>query len=191
MLMKFSDEELKAALQEGLKQKEIAARFECSESAVSQRIKRLGIAVSRSVAMVNAGKVIDHQIRIGEQLMSMNQRCQTILALVDAVLDNPEGSAAYEAKAKLRRLLGSYKNEQSFFTAIMGLQAEVRKQLELDFNIKRELYSLVEIKAFQETILALVARLPAEYQAWFQEELVKHQAVRSSLDFGASGSLTI
>lgn len=188
--MKFTDDEYLECVRLGMSQKDMAAKFQCSEAAVSQRKTRLGVAVSRSVATVSAGKVIDHQIRIGEQLLSMNQRCQSILALVDEVLAAPEGSAAYEARSKLRRLLG-YKNDQTFMSAILGLQAEVRKQLELDFTIKRELYSLMEIKAFQDTVLALVAKLPPEYQQWFQEELVRHQAVRSSLDFGASGSLTI
>lgn len=188
--MKFTDEEYLRCVKDGMSQKDIAIKFQCSEAAVSQRKKRLGVAVSRNVATVSAGRVIDHQIRIGEQLLAMNQRCQTILGLVDDVLAAPEGNAAYEARAKLRRLLG-HKSDQTFMSAILGLQAEVRKQLELDFNIKRELYSLAEIKAFQDAVMGLIAKLPPESQAWFADELTKAQAVRSSLDFGAAGSLTI
>lgn len=184
--MKFSTEDLLRLIQgEGLSQKDAAARLGVSEAAVSQRLKRLQVAVSRNVALFTAGQVVERQLTTAEQLDAIGRQVRELLGMIHVVLHGDQAASEYQAtRAKLLRLAGRQRDLGKF---LVELLAELRKQLEFDFNMRREVYNLKQVQEFQEVVMAEIRASDPEVAQRIVKRLVEVQATRTSLDFG-SGS---
>lgn len=183
--MKFTTEDLLQLIQgEKLSQKEAAARLGVSEAAVSQRLKRVGVAVNRHVAMFAAGEAVARQLTTAEQLEAIGGQVRALLGMIDLVLNGDQAAPEVaEARGKLRRLAGPGRDMSKFLIELLG---ELRKQLEFDFNMRKEVYSLRQVEDFQRIVMEEIKAADPEVAQRISRRLVEVQATRSSLDLGVS-----
>jgi flagellar biosynthesis regulator FlaF len=175
-----SDDEFHLLLAYSDSQKAVAACLGVVESAISNRKKRLEAAVSRSVSLFSANRILERQLSTAEQLDSIGRQARLLLELVHTVLEG-ETQEAYSARAKLLRLAGG---RSDLLTACVKLQGELRKQLELDFSMKAKIYDLKQVQEFQAVVLEEIGKAAPEVQKRITERLVEVNAARSALDFG-------
>lgn len=88
---------------------------------------------------------------------------------------------ARAARYRLQRLAGPKRDLLSY---IPVLQSELRKQLEFDFNMRKEIYNLRQVQDFQDVVLAEIQACAPEVAQRIVSRLAEIQATRSSLDFG-------
>lgn len=179
----FTDQDLlKLIHEQGLTQKEAAARLGVSEGAVSKRLKKIQVAVNNNVALFSAPRILDRQISYMDQLEGLGRQARELLELVQIALYSEDGSKEYwDARYKLQRLTGPKGNLGQF---LVQLQGELRKQLEFYFQIQREAYNLKQVKEFQETVLQEIQAIDPEVARRIVQRLVEINAAHSSLDFG-------
>ena len=81
--------------------------------------------------------------------------------------------------------------KRDLLSFVVSMQGELRKQLEFDFNMRKEIYSLKQVEEFQRTVIEIIGEVSPETRAEITRRLVEVQATRSSLDFepadGAAG----
>ncbi len=126
---KVSDEQIKAAMAEGLNQAEIARRFGLSKSAVGERVARLRALVRVPSGEVSGSEEQAGDINIMEQLRAINRDALTLL----------------------RRAMTQGKTDPVIAAKRMS---EIRQQLECQVKIFSTLYDLQEAAEFQRAVLA-------------------------------------
>lgn len=181
--MKFTTDELLKLIQEGKSQREAAAILGVSEGAVSKRLKGVGVAVNKNVALFAAPQVLQRQLSTAEQLEAIGRQARDILEMLHLSLqdDSANDKAAREARWKLQRLAGQKRDLLSF---IVSMQGELRKQLEFDFNMRKEIYNIRQVQEFQDVVLQEIKNAAPEVAQRIVARLTEIQATRSSLDFG-------
>ena len=86
---------------------------------------------------------------------------------------------------RLKRLAGQKRDLLSF---LVSLQGEIRKQLEFDFNMRKEIYNIRQVQDFQDVVLQEIKATAPEVAQRIVARLTEIQATRSSLDFGLGES---
>lgn len=181
-MARFTDEELAERLRQGKSQKECADLYGVSESYVSKRKKKMQAAVSKDLSLFSATKVIDQHVSYMDQLHGLSKQAREILDMIHTILQVDQSSPEYRAVySKLIRLVGS---KGSFGSLLIGMQAELRKQIEYFTNLQKDLYNLKQIKAFQDVVLEEIQKTDQEVAQRIVKRLVEINAVRSSLDMG-------
>jgi len=185
--MKFKTEDLFKLIQEGKSQREAAALLGVSEAAVSKRLKGVQVSVNKHVALFAAPQVLARQLSTAEQLDAIGRQARNLLELTNRCMhgDPYNDPDAREARQKLVRLSGPKRDLLAF---IVAMQGELRKQLEFDFNMRKEIYNLRQVQDFQEVVLAEIKNCAPEAAQRIVSRLTEIQATRSSLDFGLNQS---
>lgn len=170
-------------------QKRCAEYFGVGESAVSQAKKRMDLEVNRHIGLFDGGAVLSAQLSTADQLDGIGRAAREMLEMIHLVVhgfaseDEKTRRAAFEAKAKLSRLAGPKRDLLGFLVSMMG---ELRKQLEFDFNMKKEIYSLRQVESFQRIVMDEIKSADPETAQRIARRLAEVQATRSSLDFSGS-----
>lgn len=175
----FSDMELRDRLNEGLKTAEIAREFNCSERAVQKRMRKLKGKVANEVALHQTGKMVRQGLDAAEQLQKINDNANQLLDLLVGAVERwqkggagepggtPEaaGGAAMPAAdlgpgqmkgiEDLGPLLG---DRGSVLEAVVKIQGEIRQQLKLAFDIRKDLFEIEEIQRVLNIILEAIGR---------------------------------
>lgn len=181
-MARFTDEELAEQLRQGKSQKECADLYGVSESYVSKRKKRMQAGVSKDLSLFSAPRVIDQHVSYMDQLHGLSKQAREILDMIYTILQAEQFSPEYQVVySKLVRLVGS---KGSFGSLLIGMQAELRKQIEYFTNLQKDLYNLKQIKAFQDVVMEEIRKTDPEVAQRIVKRLVEINAVRSSLDMG-------
>jgi len=185
--MKFKTNELLKLIQEGKSQREAAALLGVSEGAVSKRLKAVGVAVNKQVALFAAPQVLQRQLSTVEQLEGLGRQGRDLLEMVHKCIHGDIGRdpEARDAMYRLKRLAGQKRDLLSF---LVSLQGEIRKQLEFDFNMRKEIYNIRQVQDFQDVVLQEIKASAPEVAQRIVTRLTEIQATRSSLDFGLGES---
>ena len=145
--------------------------------------KKLDLAVSSNVTHFSAGRVVDQHLDWMSQLQGLGKQTRELLDLINQVT-HADDQAYYEAKSKLSRLTG---HKGSATTLLVGLQAELRKQLEFYFNVQEKLFNLKQVKEFQKIVLETIREQDPETARKIAKRLVEVQAAYSSIDLFDQG----
>lgn len=185
--MAFKLDALLALIKESKSQLEAAAILGVSESAVSKRLKKVQGAVNSNIALYASKKVLDAQLYTAEQLWAIGRQTRELLEMLNLCLHGNIDSEekARSARSRLQRLAGPKRDLLSY---IPVLQSELRKQLEFDFNMRKEIYNLRQAQDFQDVVLAEIKACAPEVAQRIVSRLAEIQATRSSLDFGLNQS---
>ena len=185
--MKFKTEDLFKLIKEGKSQREAATLLGVSEAAVSKRLKGVQVSVNKHVALFAAPQVLARQLSTAEQLDAIGRQARELLEMLHLCLhgDSANEQRARDAHYKLKRMAGPKRDLLSF---IVSLQGELRKQLEFDFNMRKEIYNLRQVQDFQEVVLAEIKNCAPDVAQRIVSRLTEIQATRSSLDFGLNTS---
>lgn len=180
MARKFEDSELMDLLRQGKTQTECAKILGVGEAAISKRRKKIDMAVSRDIGLFSARRIVDNHLTTTDQTEAMKRQIRDLLEMVNVVVNGEHLPEYWICKQKLSRLVSG---KGSLANLLSSLQSELRKLLEFDFNIQRELYSLKQVQEFQETVLSEINNADPETARRIKRRLVEINAVRSALDF--------
>jgi len=184
----MDDSEILRLRKEGKGLQEIADVYGVNASTISRRLKKIGVAVNRRVALFDAGRLVDAQMDSAQQLRALGYQIREILELIHVVLHEPDGSTEYaKAAGKIRRLTG-YKRDRDLMSYLVALQGELRKQLELDHRVTTDMYNLRSVMDFQNIVLEEIKAVSPEVQQRIAARLVELGMGRSSDDFTGGAS---
>ncbi len=159
---KLDPDALHRYLDAGHSQADAAKYFRVSESAISQRVKKLQIATTKVVALERAAEVVD-------QKLSATARLQHIQQVIDEELccavDRAKEPGADRAKLQ---------------DTILKLAAEVRQQLGLQLNISRTLIDLKVVREFQQSVVEVISEESPEVARRVVARLKERRALRAS-----------
>lgn len=185
---KFSDEQLKQLVKDGLGVSEIAKRVKASKSAVSQRLKTLNIAITKSIALRRADKIIKNEINAVEQLQKINDNANELLDLLMRWNRGDEDAIQIlESQVRLVRVNGQEEPVKEFKfkdpreLALKAMQ-EIRGQLKLQLEIFQALYDIKAVAEFQREVLEAIASVSPETRDRIIRTLQERRAILNTLE---------
>jgi predicted transcriptional regulator len=139
---------------EGQSQSLAAKDMGVSRQAVSTRLKQLRGRTTYAIAAANVQQAVDSKLDVVEQLKSINQTAQDLLA-------QTEDDAHLSVK----------------------LMAEIRNQLRLMMDVYEMLYSLEGAAQFQQTVLEVLEDCDPELRKKVVAKLNEKSSLRAALRF--------
>ena len=155
---------LRRLVDEGASQAEISRHFKVSESAVSQRMKKLKMLTSRVAALEKAGEVVD-------QKLSAVQRLEKVQEIINEELAWTVDQAKQPGADR-----GGYAGR------ILKFAAEARKQLDLQLRITQALVDLRAVREFSEAVVEAISEESPETARRITDRLKQRRALRPSAE---------
>ncbi len=187
---KIDKVKLSQMLRSGKSVKQCAKFFSVTPGAISQVKKELNINVVKSVALENAHRVVDKNLKTVDQLQRVNQVANQLLdeltgedQVIDRMVKAVEGSLVYEgdpAKQKdyVRRIILRVNQDKN--TALKAC-AEIRGQLKLQLEIFQALYDMKAVQEFQEEVLTAIGEASPDVRNQIIGKLNQRRAIRSAV----------
>jgi hypothetical protein len=181
---------LNQMLRDGKSQKAAAAAMGVSEAAISKAKKELNINVVKSVALENAHRVVDKNLKTVDQLQKVNQVANQLLdeltgedQVIDRMVKAVEGSLVYEGdpvkqKEYIRRVVLRVNQDRN--TALKAC-AEIRGQLKLQLEIFQTLYDMKAVQEFQEEVLTAIGEASPDVRNQIINRLSQKRAIRTAI----------
>jgi len=156
---KFSNLDLEKLVNQGMGVRQIARKLKVSPASVSERLKNLRVAVSKNLAVRNAGKLVKKKFDAMDQLLNISRIVNKELDFIrEKIKENPDDR-------------GKWQEIQLKHTA------EVRHQIKLMLDIAQVLYRAEEVAAFQQTVLEEIGNADPEVR----ERILKRLTERGTL----------
>lgn len=172
---------------------EASRYFGVTKSAISQRMKALGIAVVRSVVMESAGEVVKKELNAVEQLQKINEDANEILDLLMRWnRGEEEALQILESQVKKVRIGINKDGEEEFVKEYkikdprelaLKAMAEIRGQINLQLEIFQALYDMKAVEEFQKEVLEAIGSVDIEVRNAIITELQKKRAIRAAISF--------
>ena len=169
----------------------IAKQLGCSKSAVSKRMKALGMMISKKVALYHAGDLVERKINMVDQLQKINDNANELLDLLmawnrgdDTALQILESQVSTKKVrvGQVEELVKEYKFKDPRELALKAMQ-EIRGQLNLQLDIFKALYDLESIAEFQKEVITIIGEVAPDVRQRIIEALKEKRAIRSATDF--------
>lgn len=187
---KFTDVELKQLVRRGLTRSAIAEKLGVSKAAVSMRLKKLNIAVSRDIAVRSAPEIVKKELDTIGQLQKINRDANELLDLLmrwnrgdDEALQILEGQVrkVRVGKGEDAQEVTEYKFKDPRELALKAM-AEIRGQLRLQLEIFQALYDMQAVQQFQSEVLEVIGSVFPDARDEIIRRLTEKNALRSALD---------
>jgi len=190
---KFTDTELRELVKKGLSCAAIAKHLGVTRSAVSMRLARLRVAVSKDVTIRSAREIVDREINALDQLQKINRDANEILDLLMRLSrGDEEARQILGAKARKERSGKGenavepgesieYKSRDPRELALKAMQ-EIRGQLKLQLEIFQALFDMQAVRQFQTEVLEAIESVSPETRDEIIRRLTERNALRSALD---------
>ncbi|MFC1888951.1 hypothetical protein ACFL4G_04260 [Thermodesulfobacteriota bacterium] len=188
---KISNIELEQLVREGKGVSTIARELGVTKGAVSKRLKNLGVAINKNVALHHAGEIVEKKIDALEQLQKINTDANEILDLLmrwsrgdDEALQILE-SQVTNKKVRVGdqvEFVKEYKMKDPRELALKAMQ-EIRGQLNLQLDIFKTLYNMAAVAEFQREVLDAIGEASPELRHRIINNLQQAGAIRSTLEF--------
>ena len=169
----------------------IAKQLGCSKSAVSKRMKALGMMISKKVALYHAGDLVERKINMVDQLQKINDNANELLDLLMAwnrgdetalqILESQVSTKKVRI-GQVEELVKEYKFKDPRELALKAMQ-EIRGQLNLQLDIFKALYDLESIAEFQKEVITIIGEVAPDVRQRIIEALKENRAIRSATDF--------
>lgn len=186
---KISNVELEQLVRHGKGVSEIARELGVTKGAVSKRLKKLNVAVSKDVALRSAPQVVERGLNAVEQLQKINKDANEILDLLMRWnRGDDEALRILECQVRKIRVKGQeipveeYKMTDPRQLALRAM-AEIRNQLKLQLEIFQALYDMQAVAEFQREVLHAIGEVAPDVREKIIHRLQKASALRSTLDF--------
>ncbi len=154
---KINEVKLSQMLRSGKSQRECAQVFGVTESAISHAKKKLNIAVIKSVALENAGRIVDKNLNAVDQLQKINDQANKIINDLSASSDRAD-----------REL-------------ILKACREVQNQLRLQLEIFQTLYDMKAVQSFQNEVLTAIEEVEPDVRDRIIQRLNEKHAIRRAI----------
>ncbi|SPF35504.1 conserved hypothetical protein [Syntrophobacter sp. SbD1] len=187
---KFTDIELRELVKKGLTCAAMAKHLGVTRSAVSMRLARLRIAVSKDVTIRSAREIVDREINALDQLQKINRDANEILDLLMR-WNRGDGEALQVLESQARRVrsgkgenageLTEYKLRDPRELALKAMQ-EIRGQLKLQLEVFQALFDMQAVRQFQTEVLEAIESVSPETREEIIRRLTERNALRSALD---------
>jgi len=192
MAKKIQDADLeRLAVDQKLGCTAIAKQLGCSKAAVSKRMKKLGMFISKKVALYHAGDLVERKINMVDQLQKINDNANELLDLLmawnrgdDTALQILESQVSTKKVrvGQVEELVKEYKFKDPRELALKAMQ-EIRGQLNLQLDIFKALYDLESIAEFQKEVITIIGEVAPDVRQRIIEALKENRAIRSATDF--------
>ena len=158
---------LNRLLRAGKSQREVAQVFGVTESAVSKKKKELNFNVVKSIALENAGRVVDKNLNTVEQLQKINNYANELLDLLMRWnRGDKEALQILESQVATKKVrvgdqeefVKEFKFKDPRELALKAM-AEIRGQLKLQLEIFQALYDMKAIEEFQQEVLTAIGEV--------------------------------
>jgi predicted transcriptional regulator len=186
---KFSDEDLRELAGQGLGGADIARRLGVTKGAVSQRLKKLNMAITKDVSLRSAPSIVNKEINALEQLQKINDYANELLDLLMRWNRGDEAALQIlERQVRKVRVKGSeeeiteYQIRDPRELALKSMQ-EIRGQLKLQLEIFQTLYDMNTVAEFQAEVLEAIEDAAPEIREKIVNNLQKRRAICSTLGF--------
>lgn len=185
---KFSNIELEELARQGLGVSKIAHKLGVTKAAISQRLKRLNLAIANRVTLVEAGQIVERKLDAVEQLQKINVYANELLDLLMRWnRGDQEALQILESQVRKVRVKGSeeevteykFKDPRELALKTMG---EIRGQLNLQLEIFKCLYDMAAVAEFQKEILTAIGEVSKDVQERIIHRLQEKRFIRSTLD---------
>ena len=154
---KINEVKLSQMLRSGKSQRVCADYFGVTESAISHTRKKLNIAVIKSVALENAGRIVDKNLNAVDQLQKINDQANKII--------NDLSKSSDRADREL----------------ILKACREVQNQLRLQLEIFQTMYDMKAVQEFQTEVLTAIGEVEPDVRNRIIERLSEKQAIRRTI----------
>jgi len=188
---KISVIELENLVRQGCTVSAIARKLGVSKGAVSKRLRRLNVAITKDVSLHHAGEIVDRKINAIEQLQKINDYANELLDLLMRWNRGDEVALqVLESQVATRRVrvgdqedfVREYKFKDPRELALKAMQ-EIRGQLNLQLEIFKTLYDMAAVAEFQKQVLEAIGNASPELKDRIVRNLQERAIVRSTVEF--------
>jgi predicted transcriptional regulator len=190
-VFKFTDIELKQLVRKGLTCSAIAKHLGVSKAAVSVRLKKLKVAVSKDVTLRSAGEIVRKELDTIGQLQKINENANELLDLLMR-WNRGDDEALQILESQVRKVrigngddaqeVTEYKLKDPRELALRAMQ-EIRGQLKLQLEIFQALYDMQAVQQFQFEVLEVIANVDPQAREQIIRRLQERNAIRSTMQF--------
>lgn len=173
----FSDIELGEKLREGKNSTEIATELGVSRQAVAKRVQQYKLNIAKEVTLHQVGRVAQQQLDASAQLQRINKSANQLLDLLVGVVKAEDPDCRHKALLELEPILGS----GSVIDQAVKLQAEIRQQLKLAFDIRKDLIEIERMQQVLNIILEAIGRAAPQVRDSIIAELKSQSILRSAM----------
>jgi hypothetical protein len=185
---KIDDKQLRQLIRNGNTVSEAALKMGIAKGTVSRRLKRLNIAINRSVTLRAAHKIVDREINALDQLQKINRDANELLDLLMR-WGRGEDEALRVLESQVRKIkvggqeeeISEYKFKDPRELALKAMQ-EIRGQLKLQLEIFQALFDMKAVQQFQAEVLEVIGSVSTEARDEIIRRLTERNALRSALD---------
>jgi len=184
----IDDKQLRHLIRNGNTVSEAALKMGIAKGTVSRRLKRLNIAINRSVTLRAAHKIVDREINALDQLQKINRDANELLDLLMR-WNRGEDEALRILESPVRKIkvrgqeeeISEYKFKDPRELALKAMQ-EIRGQLKLQLEIFQALFDMKAVQQFQAEVLEVIGSVSTEARDEIVRRLTERNALRSTLD---------
>ena len=184
----IDDNQLLQLIRNGDTVTEAARKLGVGLAAVSKRLKRLNVAISRNVTIRTAHKIVDREINALDQLQKINRDANELLDLLMR-WNRGEDDALQILESQVRKIkvrgqeeeVAEYRFKDPRELALKAMQ-EIRGQLKLQLEIFQALFDMQAVKQFQTEVLEAIGSVSTEVRDAIIRRLAEENAIRSTLD---------
>jgi uncharacterized radical SAM superfamily protein len=184
----IDDEQLLQLIRDGLTVTEAALKIGVCKAAVSRRLKKLNVAISRNVTIRAAHKIVDREINALDQLQKINRDANELLELLMR-WNRGEDDALQVLESQVRKIkirgqeeeVTEYRFKDPRELALKAMQ-EIRGQLRLQLEIFQALFDMQAVQQFQAEVLEVIGSVSTEARDEIIRRLTERSALRSALD---------
>lgn len=166
---------------------DMAKHFGTSKAAVSQHLKKLGLAAVRNVVVEQAPKLVAKSLDAVEQLTKINQYANELLDLLMRWnRGEPEALQVLESQVKKVRIGQTerfteelkFKDPRELAVKVM---AEIRGQLSLQLEILQTLHDIKVVAMYHEELIELLRQTSPKLRDDFLARVKERQGLRRAL----------
>ena len=191
----IDDKQLVQLIRDGDTVTEAARKIGVCTAAVSKRLKKLNVAVSRNVTLRAAHKIVDREINALDQLQKINRDANELLDLLMR-WNRGEDAALQVLESQVRKIkvrgqeeeISEYRFKDPRELALKAMQ-EIRGQLKLQLEIFQALFDMQAVQQFQAEVLEVIASVSTEARDEIIRRLTERNALRSALDLNRAEAL--
>ena len=173
---KFTNKQLREAVDQGMTMADIARKYNASKTTVSVRIKKLKLKTIQALATHTGIKVINEQMISAQYFRKLKEKTEKLLTSAEDFIYNDSRGLKkdIDGVSTIRTQADKAKQQEIALKAI----AEIRAQAKLELEIFQALYDNNSVKVFQEEVLNVINEVDHSIREEITRRLQRRRALR-------------
>jgi len=167
----------------GKSNREIAKIFNCSDSAISQRLKNINIAVAKVTQLEAGSAVLTDSLDTVAQLHRLNTYSNELLELLMAWIRGEKNAVELLDKHHKLGSAGVKVKFEDPKSLLLKVSQQILNQIKLQITILDSVCSFEAIASFQREIIDLIGEMDLELKKKFISRLREKKSIRSAVKF--------